>query len=199
MQTVEQVKEALRKALPVTSLAALIRVAIEDGRAMLAEREHVLPDWSTWYRSRSYHGPCTACFGGAVMLGTLDGIGKFRLAECDVIGSHQLHIQYKPEQVAALCALDRVRRGDLRGAYSALGMWYRGDGKRCPKVEAFRDAVLALVERRRTRQAGVTGVTSAPAQHEFKTRQHFGTFLDGVEEIADEVGKIEADHLKEAA
>ena len=198
MQTVEQVKQALQWARPVRSLAALIRVAVEDGREVLAERPDIRPDWAVWYRSAHAHGPCTVCFGGAVMLGTMDGLGKHRLEDCDVIGSHQLRIQYRTEQYEALVALDRARRGDLRGAYTILGRWYRSDGKACPKVTAFREDVIALqVARQRHDPAG--GLTSAPAHREFKAREQFDGFLDSVEELADQLDEIEAEHLKEAA
>jgi hypothetical protein len=189
MQTVTQVKEALREAQPVTSLVSLIRVAIEDGRKMLAARQDIRPDWAMWYRSMSNEGPCTACFAGAVMLGTLDGLGKHRLENCDVIGSHELAIQYRRTQYAALVALDRTRRGDLWGAYSALGRWYLGDGKP-ERREAFRDAVERVhLERRHS-----TPTTTAPDDHEFVSRPQFESFLASVSELADQLESVELAH-----
>ena len=189
MQTVEQVKQALRWATPVLSLAALVRVAIEDGRKM---RPEVRPDWSAWYRARSLEGPCTACFGGAVMLGTMDGLAG--LEECDVVMSSHLAILYDRDQYAALCALDRVRRGDLRAAYAALGLWHDrpGDGN---NRNAFRTAVRALKLARYERTGGVT---SAPAHFEFVRRDQFNDFLDDCEELAGQLAEIEAEHLAAA-
>ena len=87
MQTVEQVKEALEKREPVTSLASLVRVAIEDGREML-KRKRVRPSYSTWCTTRESYKPphpdatneeialaqdddqqfeCFVCLGGAVL------------------------------------------------------------------------------------------------------------------------------------
>ena len=193
MQTVEQVRQALRWARPVRSLAALVRVAIQDGREMLAEREDIRPDWSTWYRARSLEGSCTACFGGAVMLGTL---ASHRLDSLDVVTSHHLAIICEREQYEALAALDRVRRGDLRSAYSALRLWHdRPDDPECNR-NAFRAAVRALKLARFERTGGVT---SAPAHFEFVRRDQFDEFLDDVEELADQLAEIEAEHLKGAA
>lgn len=193
MQTVEQVKQALRWATPVLSLAALVRVAIEDGKRMRTERPEIRPDWSTWYRARSIEGPCTACFGGAVMLGTLDGLAG--LEECSVVGSNALALLYDRDQYVALCALDRVRRGDLRAAYAALGLWHDRPGDPGHNRNGFRAAVRAL---KLARFEATGKVTSAPAHFEFVRRDQFDEFLDDVEELAGQLEEVEREHLAAA-
>lgn len=187
MQTVEQVREALRKALPVTSLASLIRVAVEDSRKVLANRE-IRPDWSIWYRDGTEYAPCAVCFGGAVMLGTLAGCSRRPLSH---FHSSRFASLFEPPQYAALFALDRARRGDLRGAYSALERWHLGDGSPVEDRDPFRDAVCELRRERRRRH---TDVTAAPAYSEFKGREEFRLFLDSVCRLADELEALELEH-----
>ena len=181
MQTVEEVKHALKADKPVTSVASLIRLGIEDGRKMLEDRPDVRPDYSDWYRARSIEGPCTACLAGAVMLGTLAKLGRHRLESCDLIDSHGLPIMYRRHQVAALCALDRVRQGNIDGAYKALrGFdWYDS---------APRYHVQGLMQRRRreskTNREGPTGAF-------FTSHFEFASHLDSLAVLARELERLE--------
>lgn len=116
MQTSIEVQLALRQGQPVRSLAALVRLAIEDGRQMLADGK-VRPDYR-WFFMR--HGSpvenvCSACLAGGVMLGTLRMTGEIELdAWADLFDLF-------PESTAyALLALDAVRRGQLVRAYRCI-------------------------------------------------------------------------------
>lgn len=190
MQTVEEVRAALRNATAVTSLVSLIRLGIEDGRRMLAERPDVRPDYSVWYKSPTLEdGMCTACLAGGVMLGTLAGLSRRPLRRCDLVNSHVLDLLYKREQLRALCALDRVRQGNIEGAYRALGLWYDPKGKRDPKIEAFRDKVRAVCEARRKRHPENL---QAPAVQDFVSRDGFDIHLTSLAELADELEGVEA-------
>ncbi len=189
MQTVEEVQEALRDAAPVTSLASLVRVGIEDGRKMLAERPDVRPHYARWFRSPTLEdGMCTACLAGGVMLGTLAGLSYRPLSECDTVNSHVLALLYAEAQTDALCALDRVRQGNIDGAYRALRMWYGPDGKRDPQREAFRAEVNRLCLARRQRHPERR---HGPEESAFTTRGMFERHLDSLAELADELERIE--------
>lgn len=191
MQTVSEVREALQRGTErVTSLASLVRVAIEDGRAMLKDRPEVNPDYGIWWRRNEHTGRCVACLAGAVMLGTLDGLGKHRLENCDLVNSDALQIMYTGDQVAALCALDRTRQGNLFGAYRVL------DPDRWSRDIEFRDAVERFEFKRR--KGSKTNRVSAPGSF-FTTRGEFETHLDGLETLADELEAFEFAHLGQEA
>ena len=180
MQTVEEVRTALQSPEGrVTSLASLIRLGIEDGRKMLVERQDVRPDYAVWYRRRSIEGTCTACLAGGVMLGTLAELGKHRLEDCDLINSHALQIMYSRHQVNALCALDRVRQGNIEGAYRSLGLWndfeFRG---------ALDKVLVARTVRSRVSRQG-------PTDSQFTSRGLFASHLDSLDELASELEEVE--------
>ncbi len=187
MQTVSEVREALQRGTaPVTSLASLVRLAIEDGRRMLKDRPDVKPDYGIWWRRNEHTKRCAACLAGAVMLGTLDGLGKHRLDDCDLVNSDALRIMYTGDQVAVLCALDRTRQGNLFGAYRVL------DPDRWSRDIEFRDAVKRFEVARRKRSA--TNRVSAPGSF-FTDRELFEKHLDGLETLADELETFEFENL----
>ncbi len=189
MQTVEEVQEALRTATPVTSLASLIRVGIEDGRKMLAERPDVRPYYAMWFRTPTLEdGKCTACLAGGVMLGTLAGLSRQPLEDYGTVNSNVLVSLYEEAQTDALCALDRVRQGNIDGAYRALHGWYAPDGKRDPQREAFRADVHRLCDTRRRR---TPENRQGPEEPMFETRGMFERHLDSLAELADELERIE--------
>lgn len=101
--TVDECREALRNNQPVTSLAALIEVAVADARGL--DRERYLPDHSTWhspgYRASTDLHACCVCDAGAVIAGTLEGRPY----------SHYYPVDYGDNTYIALIALDEVRRG----------------------------------------------------------------------------------------
>ncbi|MYA41523.1 MAG: hypothetical protein F4Z31_07210 [Gemmatimonadetes bacterium] len=182
MQTVEEVRSALQGDgdVPVTSVAALVRLAIEDGRTMLAEHPNVTPDYSVWWMRDTIERSCAACLAGAVMLGTLDGFGKHRLDNCDVVDSHGLGIMYRPHQVSALCAIDRVRQGNIMGAYRALKM------REAVDVHAIDR--LFVRRHRRDPEHG-----ARPKHMCFVNRDNFADHLDSLDELAAQLEVIEAE------
>ena len=128
MQTVEQVKEALEKREPVTSLASLVRVAIEDGREML-KRKRVRPSYSTWCTTRESYKPphpdatneeialaqdddqqfeCFVCLGGAVLIGAV-GFDPFVNGLYQAKEPHHFPLATSD----AMRALDQVRQGSV--------------------------------------------------------------------------------------
>ena len=198
MQTVEQVKEALREARPVRSLAALVWLGIEDGRAMLDERPHVRPDYTVWYRAPSFEEQCTACLAGGIILGTLAGCAKRSIESTDLTTTVGLDHTFERNQVRALIALDRARQGNFDSAYRALGLWERPYGTALsPERVALRNDVIELTTARRKR----TGI-SAPDGWSFMSRATFETHLDALGELAEELERLEATHadlFREAA
>lgn len=187
MQTVEEVRSALQGDgnTPVTSLVSLIRLAIEDGREMLAQYSKVRPDYSVWWRNSRYEG-CAACLAGAVMLGTLGargtqgGFAGTALENCDVINSDGLVLMYKRHQVNALSALDRVRAGAIQAAYRALGLW---------EDSQFRSELDRLLFKRRKRSPQKR---QAPARQFFQSREAFQEHLAALDELAGELEGVEA-------
>ncbi|MDE2761575.1 MAG: hypothetical protein OXK74_02155 [Gemmatimonadota bacterium] len=113
MQTPIEVRLALRQGFPVRSLASLVRVAIKDGREMLASGK-AEPDFR-WFYMRHRDGECTACLAGSVMFGTLREKGEFQPE-----GYGDLFDRYRETTAHALLALDDVRRGNVVTAYRRL-------------------------------------------------------------------------------
>ena len=141
MQTVEQVREALENGQRVTSLANLVRVAIEDGRAMLAVDDiKIVPNFSNWCRASHYVTEfgeldtdpprattrhCTACLAGAVMLGTLSELKALRrvLPQLGIGEWTDLDDSFHGPAGGAMWALDYVRKAQIENAYRALSSW----------------------------------------------------------------------------
>ncbi|MDE2980849.1 MAG: hypothetical protein OXU74_06605 [Gemmatimonadota bacterium] len=113
MQTTVEVRLALRQGGPVRSLAALVRLAIEDGRQMLADGK-VRPDFR-WFIMRHEGRVCSACLAGGVMFGTLRMTGEIAPE-----GYADLFDLFPERTAFALLALDAVRRGQLVLAYRRI-------------------------------------------------------------------------------
>ena len=95
--------------LPET-LSGLIRVAIEDARAL--GRKSYEPECALWHSPGGEHG-CRVCLAGAVIAGTL-GASPNRYISPDYF------ILSAPDIYAALKALDSARQGNWHLAASKL-------------------------------------------------------------------------------
>ena len=121
--TTEQVRQALRTGeTRITSLAALVRVAIEDGRKLDPDTYH--PNYEAYHSPRD--SGCNVCFAGAVIAGTLSPSDPLTRLGPGSFGEAQ----------NALYALDHVRMGDLGDAYSLLQL---PDLDTTPGVVAIRE------------------------------------------------------------
>lgn len=118
--TTDECRTALRTNQPVTSLGALIEVAVEDARGL--DREVYEPRWTKWHESlilETDDGPrkvCAVCDAGAVIAGTL---GR-------TPGNMGHPVDFQANTRKALEALDMVRRGNLAGAFDELDLARNG-------------------------------------------------------------------------
>ncbi|MXW18393.1 MAG: hypothetical protein F4139_00695 [Gemmatimonadetes bacterium] len=173
MQTVTEVRAALRAGAPVRSLASLVRVAIEDGREMLASGK-AEPDFR-WFYMRHRGGDCTACLAGSVMLGTLREKGEFQPE-----GYADLFDRYRQTTAWALLALDAVRRGALVMAYRRLE-----DGDDDDRHEAT--PVEQVAQGYERAKAG-----AVVAESSFNDRETFTRHLASLVGLAADLEEIEA-------
>lgn len=132
--TKDECRKALRNDEPVTSLATLIEVALEDAAGL--DREKYFPSYA------HYHSPvgnrCAVCDAGAVMAGTLGSDPLYRAFPGDFIGGdapgERLALDEFDDDLnplrpippigthtaAALKALDLARVGHVLSAYLML-------------------------------------------------------------------------------
>ena len=198
MQTVEQVKEALEKREPVTSLASLVRVAIEDGREML-KRKRVRPSYSTWCTTRESYKPphpdatneeialaqdddqqfeCFVCLGGAVLIGAV-GFNPFVNGLYQAKEPHHFDIATSD----AMRALDQVRQGSVTMAYCILGL--------APNDLQGREEFVRAHRAHRDMHF---------VEHKFFVgRDEFGKHLDSLDGLADRLEAFEAEYFAEDA
>ena len=183
MQSIEEVRLALKDGRRVRSLASLIRVAVEDGREML-QRSDVLPTYGYWCRdlpsgpamTLGYDGngaeTCAACLAGAVIIGTLT-MDDERIPNIE--GTDDLDTTFPPTTVRALHALDSVRQGAIQSAYGYIDCW-PDDG-----------VLLSALEKHRERWGGaiVEGAF-------FTNREGFARHLDALVSLAGVLERIEA-------
>ena len=123
-QTTHQVREALRNNQPVTSLATLTRVAIEDGRGL--DPNVYIPDYGQYHKIATVpvapgesetHQRCKVCLAGAAIVGTL------AVRPEEVVGPQSIREDRGMQLTSeAIIALDRVRTGFYATAYSILGI-----------------------------------------------------------------------------
>lgn len=197
MQGIEEVREILRADDPegrITSLAALVRVAIEDGRAML-KREDVNPHYSNWLTvTREYvddggirtHEPrCTVCLAGGILLGT-----RSYKIEGDPLCRRETPDRQPRHVRKAMMALECVRQESYLMAYEHLGMVPRwGTRDDSPDERAANDE-------RRTVWAGAVLEVMRPHQVPFEARLftsagRFSELLDELDRIADTLAEFE--------
>ena len=198
MQTVEQVKEALKKREPVTSLASLVRVAIEDGREML-KRKRVRPSYSTWCTTRESYKPphpdatneeialaqdddqqfeCFVCLGGAVLIGAV-GFDPFVNGLYQAKEPHHFPLATSD----AMRALDQVRQGCVTNAYGILGLL---------PVDLLAHEEFVRAHRAHRDMHFV--------EHKFFVgRDEFGKHLDSLDGLADRLEAFEAEYFAEDA
>ena len=110
--TKEECREALRKNKRVTSVSALINVAIEDAGKL--DQSKYMADSRVFHRYWDKDNYCHVCTAGFVIAGTLNG--KLNL---------MLNPQYYgPNTYRALMALDSIRTGAYHLALAHLGLKY---------------------------------------------------------------------------
>lgn len=102
--------------------SALIRLAINDLRAVEKMRSLFTVDMGRWAGRDSSGKKCAVCLAGSVMANTLSKPDKFakKIINGDVYSNPD------PEDFAnedsALCALDNFRMGSLSTAFDELGL-----------------------------------------------------------------------------
>ena len=114
-QTTQAVREALRTDGQITSLASLVRVAIEDGRQL--DPEVYTPDYGSYHSpvTRGDRPTCNVCLAGAAIVGTL------RVSPAVSTGPSDFKVdRSQPRTARALMALDSVRTGSYGSAYGRL-------------------------------------------------------------------------------
>lgn len=197
MQGIEDVRRILRKDepdAPIMSLAALVRVAIEDGREML-KRKDVNVHYSHWLAVHRAHGSqigefrreCTVCLAGGILLGTRG---------YDINTGSVFYRDEKPEGQPrhvrkAMMALECVRQQTFLMAYEHLGMVPRwGTRDDSPDERKANDE-------RRTMWAGAVLEVMRPHQVPFEARLftsagRFSELLDELDKVADTLAEFEA-------
>lgn len=117
MQTPQECRTALEKGERITSLAALIEVALDDAQRL--DRKRYVPHNGHWLRlfvsPKAPDKRCHLCLAGMTLKRT---IGAEPYTEGATLGE----LDMRTEQRAALYALDEVRRGMWADAMHRLGI-----------------------------------------------------------------------------
>ncbi len=197
MQGIEEVRTALREKgdTPITSLASLMRVAIEDGRAML-KRPDVKPTYNTWLAIAregpigAFRNVCHACLAGGILLGTLGRKASGAMFESVSPNAELPHVS------KALRALEAVRQHNFHAAYDILGVAPEHGSEydvpdereaKSAKRSKWWGALLALVS--------VSDSDISDDARSFRTAGRFEELLDGLEPVADTLEKFEREWM----
>ena len=192
MQAKEEVRAILRQEEAgdderITSLAVLVAVAIEDGRAILKD-DDVHPTYARWLElDRKPEPTCNVCFAGGILLGTR----QFEVA--DLLLGEALRPDAFPHHVSdAMNALEYVRQGSYVNAYYYLGLvpqW--SDDNDDPETRE------AKYERRLQWSAELIKRVAdhQPPHTMFRGRDDFTAFLDGMDDIVRRLEAFERDWM----
>ena len=150
------------------TLGAALRIAIEDGRALLGEDDTAYAfDARVWHKARTRWSPCTVCAAGAVMAKRL-GVGGDT--------NREPGYDWAPWE-RALRAIEALREMDWESAWDEMhGTCHRAFGDPDRPGAMFWEAVQAALWDIDEAQASALSQTRA-----FDTREGYAAWLDAAE------------------
>ena len=174
-------------AVAPATIAGAVRIAVEDGRALLAAGSDAYTFASdTWHIAAMQDLPCVVCAAGAVMARRL-AVARTSKSEP---GDHP------PQWECALQAIDSVRAMDWAGAWREMHLYRTSETALTdPDADRFSEALdAALIAHGR-------GLRKRLVERScFATREEFAAYLDALEHgLLALLAHCEEDALKERA